>query len=81
MGVTLLSVEGSSEVTDISLSASGIDGITDGVGVPSTDATWGDEPDGPETDLDAYDAGEANGGIDAERSEDAGVGDRLVGES
>ena len=39
VGVTLLSVEGSSDVTEISLALSGMDGTTDSVGVPLTDAT------------------------------------------
>jgi hypothetical protein len=39
VGVTLLSVEGSSDVIEVSSTLCWMDGITDGVGVPPTDAT------------------------------------------
>lgn len=47
IGIMPLSVEGSSEATEISLTLSGIYGITDGVGVPLIDA--GDKSEGLET--------------------------------
>lgn len=79
VGVTLLSEEGSSEVPVNSLSASGMDGMMEGVGVPSADVMWGEEADRLEIEADSR-AGDANVGTEIEGDTEAGVGERFKGD-
>lgn len=69
--MTLLSEDKLSDVTDISLAASGIVPMTEGVGVPRKDAIIGADIDGEETRVEgclegsSYDRGADSDGDDA----------------
>lgn len=69
--MTLLSEDRLSDETDISLAASGIVPMTEGVGVPRKDATIGADIDGEETRVEGclegslYEKGADNDGDDA----------------